>query len=270
VQIEDLKALPDVLRAYGRIRDPDAARIVISFCNSERAQIRLAARQGVALMGEVAHWQLRDTYENVIGKRPARDWSWKRTARELFAAFDRQRLAHVHALFEQGLKAKAQGHLETMAKAFDEALARNPMFDRRAEMAEGYVAYALSRPKEGVEQAILALHRAERIVEDPKRADEIRSLGMTLEAERLQQKGIFDRTLVTRALELSANNERAQLLNEKRSFAPGRPDEESRYYGALAILAIALIGIGFILLGRRSHKAAADGPEQEEPKLTDS
>jgi hypothetical protein len=60
IQTSDPEVLADVLRAYGRIRDPDAARIVVTFANSERSQVREAARQAVAMMGEVAQWQLRD------------------------------------------------------------------------------------------------------------------------------------------------------------------------------------------------------------------
>jgi hypothetical protein len=81
VQTQDQAVLADVLRAYGRTRNPDAVRIVVSFANSERAQVREASRQAVALMGEVASWQLRDSYENVVGKKPPRDWAWERTAR---------------------------------------------------------------------------------------------------------------------------------------------------------------------------------------------
>ncbi len=72
VQMTDLQVLSDVLRAYGRVRDPDAARIVVSFSNSERAQVREASRQAIAMLGEVGAWQLRDTYETVVGKKPPR------------------------------------------------------------------------------------------------------------------------------------------------------------------------------------------------------
>jgi hypothetical protein len=48
VNTTDYQVLADVLRAYGRVRDPDAARIVISFANSERTQVREAARQAIA------------------------------------------------------------------------------------------------------------------------------------------------------------------------------------------------------------------------------
>ena len=97
-QIADVRVLADVFRAYGRTKDLDAARIVVSFAGSERAQLREAARQAVAMLGETGHWQLRDAYENVVGKRAQRDWGWERTARELFGELDRLAQSRNHRL----------------------------------------------------------------------------------------------------------------------------------------------------------------------------
>ncbi len=68
--------------------------------------MREAARQAIALLGETGNWQLRDAYENVVGKRPARDWNWDRTAQELFFELDRLRSAEVNDLFDKGQKAR--------------------------------------------------------------------------------------------------------------------------------------------------------------------
>src|SRR5262249_3783579 len=153
----------DVLRAYGRTRDPDAARIVVSFAGTERSQVRDAARQAIALMGETANWQLRDAYENVVGKRPQRDWSWDRTARELFAELDRLRSAEVSDLFEAGLKAQSDGDLERMRTSFDQVLAKSPLFERRDEMIGGYWQYGRRYADDRRPAAIDALRRAERL-----------------------------------------------------------------------------------------------------------
>ncbi len=40
VQTADNQVLADVLRAYGRARDADAARVIVSFANSDRVQVR--------------------------------------------------------------------------------------------------------------------------------------------------------------------------------------------------------------------------------------
>jgi len=142
VQMTDLQVLSDVLRAYGRVRDPDAARIVVSFSNSERAQVREASRQAIAMLGEVGAWQLRDTYETVVGKKPPRDWNWERTARQLFGEFDRLRSAEVAKLYEAGAAAREHGDLEGMRRAFDQVLTRNPDYPKQSELASAYLDYA--------------------------------------------------------------------------------------------------------------------------------
>lgn len=270
VQTEDPEVLADVLRAYGRIRDPDAARIVISFANSEKAQIRLAARQGVALLGEVGNWQLRDTYENIVGKKPRRDWSWKRTARELFSEFDRLRLARVHELFDKGLAALKKRRFETASKAFDDVLANNPMFDRRNEMVDAYVEYAKSVPKAEVDRALLAARRAERINQDSKRESTLKSLTLTLQGERQLASGVAEQVLFRRALELDSDNQRARetlAMIERGESEPKR--DHSRYYAALAIAGIAVFAILLILLRRprilwspRDREQTSDEPER--------
>jgi hypothetical protein len=251
VQINDPDALGDVLRAYGRIQDPDAARIVIAFANSERAQVRLAARQSVALMGEVANWQLRDAYANFLGRKPRRDWSWKRTARELFGEFDRTRLARVYQLFEQGMAAQRQGDLEGMRRAFNQVLAHNPGFERRDALAAGYLAFARKAGNEQREVAIDALRRAERIGQDQAAAAQIKSLRLTLEGEALLAQGIADQVLFRRAAELDPSNTRARdaLTLEARKQLE-RQTHFYRYAAAAVIGLVALLAIAYIGLWR--------------------
>jgi tetratricopeptide (TPR) repeat protein len=247
VQTDDYDGLADILRAFGRVRDPEAARVVISFANSERAQVREAARQSVALMGEVALWQLRDTYENTIGKRPPRDWSWQRTARELFGEFDRLRLSRVHKDFEAGLAAQSKGDFARMREAFDKVLTRNPNFERRSEMVDGYVEYARRHADHEREAAILALSRAVRIDADKERSKRTESLLSTLRAEALSQQSIADITLLRRAIELDPQNDRARRALDQLERGEQLADSRStRYVAAGAILAAALAAIAVI------------------------
>lgn len=261
VQTPDQAALADVLRAYGRTRNPDAVRIVVSFANSERAQVRDASRQAVALMGEVSSWQLRDTYENVVGKKPPRDWAWERTARELFAEFDRLRVARVGKLFDAGQAARARGDYTAMRESFDQLLAYDPNFERRAEVATGYVEFARATQDKSREGAIAALRRAERL--DPT-IQGVTSLRLALEAEALEERGIADSTLLERALEADAQNARAKAALSR--FERGEPkrSESARTLAAAVILAAAALSIGWLLLRRphaASHAQPASPPE---------
>lgn len=257
VQTQDQAVLADVLRAYGRTRTPDAVRIVISFANSERAQVREASRQAVALMGEVASWQLRDMYEDVVGKKPPRDWAWERTARELFAEFDRLRFAQVGKLFEDGQAARAKGDLLAMRESFDKLLAYDPNFAERTTIAAGYVAFAKANQDKSRDDAIAALRRAERL--DPTLKDAA-SLRLTLEAEALEEKGIADSTLLERALETDAQNARAKAAQAR--FERGEPkrSENARYIAAAAILSAAAASIAFILLRKAPSPTAPPSP----------
>jgi tetratricopeptide (TPR) repeat protein len=247
VQTQDQAVLADVLRAYGRTRNPDAVRIVVSFANSERAQVRDAARQAVALLGEVSSWQLRDSYESVVGKKPPRDWSWERTARELFGELDRLRSAQVGKLFEAGRAARARGDLKAMRESFDQLLARNPNFEEKGELAAGYLAYAQAEQDKDRDGALVALRRAERLDPSSKVAG---SLRFTLEAEALEAKGIADISLLERALELDPQNARAKSVRGR--FERGEPkrSESARTIAAASILGLAALAIGFILLRR--------------------
>ncbi len=258
VQTQDQAVLSDVLRAYGRTRNPDAVRIVVSFVSSERAQVREAARQAVALMGEVASWQLRDTYENVVGRKPPRDWAWERTARELFAEFDRLRVARVGKLFEAGQAARAKGDFTAMRQSFDQLLAYDPNFEERAELAAGYVAFAQANEDKARPEAVAALRRAERLEPGNK---SITSKRLALEAEALEERGISDVTLLERALEADPNNPRAKAALAR--FERGEPkrSESARLIAALAILAAAAASIAYLLLRRPKPPTAPESPE---------
>lgn len=270
VQVRDPEALADVLRAYGRGRDPDAARIVVSFANSERAQVREAARQAIALMGEVGTWQLRDAYEDTVGKRAPRDWSWQRLARELFAAHDRLRLARVHELFEQGRAAEERGDLVGMRRAYDMVLTRSPLFERRGAMAAGYLAYANRFADEDAAGAAASLDRARRVAEQPTIRNRIESLRLTLHAERLREEGIVDQELFQRAADLDANNPRPRHHLAPLADAPGSPaGRRHRWIAAAVIALIAAVGAVFITFWpRRPRVRAASGGASATPPAT--
>jgi hypothetical protein len=250
-QIGDVQVLADVLRAYGRTKDLDAARIVVSFAGSERTQLREAARQAVAMLGESGHWQLRDAYENVVGKRAQRDWGWERTARELFGELDRLRRVEIADVFEKGLAARQKGDLEAMRVAFDQVLARSPDFQRADEMADGYFAYATQHADDQRERALLGLRRAERIGTDAARKKKIQSLLLSLEADRLGERGIADRSLLKRAIDADPDNARAREQLAELTRAPAPSDRRTRYAVAGAIGVSALLGVLFILFRPR-------------------
>ncbi len=270
IRTDDYEVLADVLRAFGRIREPDAARIIVTFANSERTQVRDAARQGIAMLAEVGLWQLRDAYENVVGRRPKREWTWDRTARELFGEYDRLRLSRVYQLYSEGVTAQGAGNLKLMTERFDAVLSKDPMFERRATMAVGYFSAAEQRLDSEPKAAELALARVERLSEDPALRARASSLRLTLSAERTGRERAADVETLRRALALDPANRRAQaaLAQMERGEATTRLSR-SRTLAALAIGLTTLIGLLVIVLSPRRRSAPpqskASGTPPDEP-----
>jgi hypothetical protein len=246
VRTTDYEALADILRAYGRARDPDAARIVISFANSERTQLRLAARQAIVMLGSVGLWQLRDAYEDVVGKRPRRDWTWERTARELFGEFDRLRLARVYGTFMDGLRHLEKGELEAMAQSFNLVLAKDPLFEKRSQMAPGYFRFAQSLRETNPAAALDALVRVERLSSDTALLKQAQSLATTLRAIQATSRGVLDVDRLNAAIELDPRNALA-----RGTLAKSQPANLVARYSTLrwtASAVIALAGIVSVLM----------------------
>ena len=94
-------------------------------------------------MGEVASWQLRDTYENVVGKKPPRDWAWERTARELFARVRSAALRPGRQAVRGRPRPRApRAILRPCARASTSCWPTIPTSSRTRELAAGYVAFA--------------------------------------------------------------------------------------------------------------------------------
>jgi hypothetical protein len=209
------------------------------------------------MFGETANWSLRDTYENMVGRKPPREWSWDRTARELFREFDRIRLAELYQYYARGLEARAAGKLDEMRTAFDKVLTRSPQFEPRGELITGYLSFANEALDRSPEAAELALLRVERLAPNDIERNHARSLLLTLDARRLADRHIADRGLLTRALELDANNTVARRLLEELSTEPFA--EQSSFMrvlwpavlGACAILSATFIAV---YLRRRATK----------------
>ncbi len=259
VSTNDTQVLADVLRAYGRTRDVDAARVVLSFANSDRIQLREAAREAIAAIGEPGVWQLRDVYLNLTGNKPPREWTWDRIAREIFAAYDRGRLAEVYKLMDDGVAFAAAGKLAEATGSYDKVLARAPLFDRRKEMVKTYVARSKELPADKREEALAMLRKAVRL--DPKNPDakKLEAEIAYLEGVVLMDQGTPDKLLFKKALDLDPTHERAKiaLASLDDQVAP-KKDWTKRYVAAAGLGLAALLAM--ILLYRRKPKTKPEPP----------
>lgn len=261
----DTQILSDVLRAYGRTRDVDAARVILSFCNSDRVQLREAAREAVAAIGEPAVWQIRDQYLGLTGEKPPRSWSWDRLARELFAIYDKQRLAEIHKLMDEGVAAASSGKIEEAVAAFDKVLARSPLFERRREMVPSYLERAKALEDKQREEALAMMRKALRL--DPKgdKSKRLEAEIAYLEGEVSVAQGMPDKTAFERALALDPAHERARkALAALEDKAIERQTSYHRYAAAGGIGLVALIAM--VLLGWRRPKPPSAPTKPEPPK----
>ncbi|MEO8182652.1 MAG: hypothetical protein ABI895_27785 [Deltaproteobacteria bacterium] len=259
LQLEDPALRADVLRAYGRLRRLDVLNLLVSYASSELGPVRSAAREALTLYGEAAVWALREGYEKTLGTRAPLAWSWQRVARELFARFDQQRRADVFRWYEQGLDAQRSGDVHAACAAFDQTLARDPLFALGSSMVETYLRCASERADSDARGALLAAARAERLEPTGPLHDRALSLRQTLEVEALLGRGLVDRALLERARELDPHNQRAQaLLDRLGSETRWNIGPWSRYLGAVAIL--ALTGVGLLVLLLRQRRVSPQDP----------
>jgi hypothetical protein len=266
VSMTDPEILAEVLHAFGRTKDVEAARVILSFANSDRVQLRTAARAAIAAIGEPAAWHVKDTYKSATGEKPPASWDAKRTLQELFRLHDRARLAQVFDLWEEGAKALGAKDYSAATTAFDGVLARAPLFDRRAEMAPAYLGLAEELLTKGeADAALLALRKALRL--GPAEVDKrrIQARIAVLEARQLIAKGTPDRFLLDRALELDPDNAEAKellaSLDEKRE---ARQVEQKRYFGAIVAVLVALCA-AILLQWRRSPAPPKAAPAPPPP-----
>lgn len=270
VSTTDHVILADVLRAFGRIADLDATRVILSYCNADRAQLREAARQAIGAIGEPAEWHIKDVYKTLTGDKPPRDWDWKRASRELFRRYDQQRLAAVYQLMADGDAAQKTGEVQEATAAYDKVLARMPTFPRRHEMVSAYLGHAEALAGEGKdEQAMLLLRKARRLLppaEDAQEAKTAIEAKLTfLEAKALHAAGTPDRFLIERAIELDPNNEEAKKMLASLESKAVAKQEETKQHGAaigvgLGALVLALLLIRFPRRRRDASSAEDEGP----------
>ena len=269
VASNDTQILADVLRAYGRTRDVDAERVILSFSNSDRIQLREASREAITAVGEPGIWQLRDQYLSLTGNKAPKEWAWDRLARELFALYDRARLAEVYKLMDDGTAAASAGKVIEAVEDFDKVLARSPLFERRKEMVKSYFERATQLEEDHRDDALSMMRKALRL--DPKG-----DLSKKLEAEIAYLEGAIsvdrgapDKTAFQKALTIDPQHAASkQALAALEDKVVERQSQLPRYAAAGGIGLVALIAM--ILLARRrapdeKRPAAPPPPPPESP-----
>jgi tetratricopeptide (TPR) repeat protein len=255
VQTKDNQALSDVLHAYASVKDLEALPVVLSFVNSDRAQVRAAARDASLAYGQDGLWKLREAYATLTGEPAPEGIAAVDLAKKLFDAYDRFRLADVYTLVDRALGEQKAGKLDTAVTDFDEALARQPMLDRRAEAAPAYFAYGESLEDTDRPRALAYLRRSLRVDEAGPQSSLARSEIAYLEGEDLLSRGVTDPEPFERALVLDPNNAHARAaLDRLRASAEAGRVRSWRVIAAVVLLLVAVAGI--VLAGNRRRLSA--------------
>lgn len=265
VASSDPEILADVLRAFGRIRDVDAVRVTLSFANHERQKVRLAARETIAAIGEPGRWQLREAFEDLTGEKPDKSVAWDLMARQIFALYDKARLAEFESLFARGVDAQKAGKDADAVAIFDQVLARDPLYDKRATMVASYVAVAKAVPED--DKRLALFRKALRLDPQNKEKGALESLIALTEAKLLIADGRPDRFLLERAVELDASNTEARDLMKQfdEKVVAERP-AWPRYAVAGGIFAGMLALLGLISwFFRKKPTLPPAGPSQGPP-----
>jgi hypothetical protein len=249
VQTKSNQVLAGVLLAYGDTRDADALGAVLSFVNSDRTEVRDAARRAVLAYGDAALPKLREAYTNLMGRPPPDAWIAADLARELFASDDGFRQKDVYALMDEGLADEAASRHEEAVTAFEKVLARQPLFERRVEMVTAFVLAAQSKEDNDEAEAEAYYRIAERLSPGGPRAGQARSGLLYLEGEKLLARGITDESLFQRAGNEDPGNLKAHAELARIESRKADRDLKVRHYAEGGLAAAALFA-GLALLPR--------------------
>lgn len=262
--IEDPRRLAQLLEAYASVRDFDAVGVTLSLTNHESIFVRNAARRCLEVYGANAKWQLKRVYENTFSREPAEGTSFEQWREELYSHYDQARIAPEMGMFEQGLDRAAQGDLVGMARLFGQVLRNEPMFPRRHEMADGYLALAVRHEEqERLDEARAATLMALRVAQpgSPLHGRAAARLKW-IEAEVNRRGGAVDPQLYAQIAEMDPDNEDAADL--ARGLAVGDP--RLRNLALKAVLISVFVFMAAMLVVRRigllSREADSGDPEE--------
>ncbi|MGH7440006.1 MAG: hypothetical protein ACRENE_30315, partial [Polyangiaceae bacterium] len=253
LHVSDDRLLADMVRAYGKVSDMEALPEILSLANSDRIQVRAAARESVRAYGQDAVWRLREAYAVLLGGAAPEGTPAAELARTLFEAYDRFRLRDLYAEVDRGLALENAGKAAEAAAVFDDVLAREPLLDRRREMVRAYADLAAGRAAADPTAARASLRKALRLDESGPTAAHLRSELRRLEGEAQLAQGIQDTSPFEEAVASEPGNRaaRADLDRLRAAPAPSRA-RDWRLYAAAAVLAVAVAGV--TLLGRRPFR----------------
>jgi tetratricopeptide (TPR) repeat protein len=264
VQTKSKEVLADILAAYGRTHDLDALSVVASFDNADRRLIRDAARGAIVEYGDLAAAKLRESYGLLSGQPAPADWPVAFLRERLFVALDKVRLEDVAAHEEEGLALVREERYAEAVERFRDVLARQPDWDRRAEMAPAFVLDAESLLDTDPVHARELLDDALRLDPTGPRADQAKSALSLLEGRDLESHGVVDLAPYKHALALDPGNFAAAAAIARIEDAERQRQKTWQLRAALAGAALVVFALLVLFVGprRRGKTAGSRAPRR--------
>jgi len=246
VRIADHHLVAEILLAYTNPPDFGALPVIVSSMNSDKIEIRSAARKAISRFGNNAIWPLREAFEEATGKPAGREWNWERLLAELSSLHDRERMQKADEALEKGMAAFRESDFETMARNFDQILADYPEYKKRSEMAPGYAAMGQKYLRsDDLALAIRAYRRAIRLSPTHSDVSEWRAQLALVTSEQQLSSGVANLAGYQKVLHHDPKNEAAKTIIDRISGAWEMRQETARRWskvGAVVLLSIFALG----------------------------
>jgi hypothetical protein len=227
IKLKNPRRLAQLLEAYASVNDLDTIDVTLALANHESVFVRNAARKCIEVYGVNAKWSVRREYENTLGRTPPDSADTSAMFAELCRRWDEKRLAGVADLFTRGQAHRAAGRLAEMDLDYRAVLRDAPLFARRTEMAEGFLAYAASLEAAGrtadAREATLMARRVSSRGSPEWRKAEARLKWFV--AEQMRAAGAASPELYRQVLALDPGSADAALRLARLTGAKPRPAE---------------------------------------------
>jgi hypothetical protein len=248
--------LIEVLSAFGTTRDPDALSVVLSFTGSDRKLVREAARRAVRAYADEARAKLREAYNNLAVQPASLVEPAEHLADLLFVLQDKQRLADLDALIQDGLTRQATGQSAEAVAQFDRVLARDPTLERRSEFASAYAAQGMSLV--GVDAHSARSHLEEAMSLDPEspRRGQIAAALAYLRSNDLQARGLDAPNDDVNSPSAGPALAGAKTRSDQRREAKREREERARSYEATAAIVLSVLCTIILFAKRPRHRRA--------------
>jgi hypothetical protein len=248
--------LVNVLDAYGAAKTLDAIAVILSFVSADNAAVREAARHGILAFGRDAVWKTKEVYQALTGQS-GEALEFEALARGIFEATDKLRTRDADSRLDEGLQLIRGGQAADGIAAVEDALARQPVTARRAEVVAALLDAAdrlLDTDRPFARQTLV---RTLRLSSGSPREDAVRARLVYLDAEERASMGLVAvRPLYERTITLDPNfqgpRQRINQLDDQRNERM-----QKALWWPLALCALVLAAAVAILFVRIPPRAQA-------------